>query len=304
MQLTGLSARPSHSAQRNSMPSPYGWDQNLTQMAAGGLKYGSTSVPTTPVGGSYFQNPNFSNFNITGRFPAQHNSFYAGTVSGLPPTLSGGSVASTDRPFGAGSSTTLPANFAKTVDNSSKQSTAGAGANVTDSANVTSASGDSGFNLVPNVDFDAWTDADSFFAQYEQSADNVYPLDTSYKKHQRKSSDLIQLGFEGILTSEEKEYFSLEYFDPLHRKGRTASISSPSTSSSNYFFAKPPEEAELVSKDRNNWVTFDDTEGMFDHAEGDGQQGVTKFSGNSAPGVTKTDTGPEESKVLWFNLIT
>lgn len=273
-------------------------------MAAGGLKYGSTSVPTTPVGGSYFpqpQNPNFSNFNITGHFPAQHNSFYAGTVSGLPPTLSSGSVASSNRPFGAGSNATLPANFTKTVDNSSKQNTAGAGANVTDSANTTSASGDSGFNLVPNVDFDAWTDADSFFAQYEQSADNVYPLDTSYKKHQRKSSDLIQLGFEGILTSEEKEYFSLEYFDPLHRKGRTASISSPSTSSSNYFFAKPPEESELVSKDRNNWVTFDDTEGVFDQAEGDGQQGVIKFSGNSAPGLTKTDTGSEESKVLWFN---
>ncbi|KAL4225582.1 Phosphatidylinositol 4-phosphate 3-kinase C2 domain-containing subunit alpha [Mactra antiquata] len=123
-----------------------------------------------------------------------------------------------------------------------------------------------GFNLVPNVDFDAQGDStDAFSQQPGDGAQNGPSEDNSYKTHQRKSSDLIQLGFDNILTSEEKEYFSLEYFDPLHRKGRTMSISasSPSSSVSNYFFAKPPEDTDVVCVDRNAWVTFDDDGSVF-----------------------------------------
>jgi hypothetical protein len=34
-------------------------------------------------------------------------------------------------------------------------------------------------------------------------------------------------------------------------------------SSSTYFFAKPPEEADVVSNERDAWVTFDDTDFVF-----------------------------------------
>lgn len=281
------------------MPSPYGWDQSLTQMASGGMSaWGSTSVPTTPVGNPFIQqSQNFTSFNLSGHVPAQHNNFYAGSMSGYPVATGGGGAF----PSGHSSqsrSSTLPNKSAVTASHSSKPNGAGTLTNVTDSANSSVGGGDTGFNLVPNVDFDAWTDADSFFAQYEQSgemaADNS--VEASYKKHQRKSSDLIQLGFEGILTSEEKEYFSLEYFDPLHRKGRTVSVSSPSMSSSHYFFAKPPEESKLVSKDRNNWVTFDEDDGVFGRSEGD----VAMESRESTPDLIGSPSSAEDSKVHSF----
>ena len=278
--LPDFSQPPPVSTQRHSMPSPYGWDQSLTQMASGGMStWGSTSVPTTPIGQPYIpqtQNQNFPpNYSLTSQIPAKHNNFYAGTVSGFPVQPAGIPISTTNnaRPKSA----TLPNKSAMITTDGSRPNFAGISTSVTDSTNASAEGGDTGFNLVPNVDYDAWTDADSFFAQFEESDEmpsdvsgNSRTADAPYRKHQRKSSDLIQLGFEGILTSEEKEYFSLEYFDPLHRKGRTASISSPSTSSSHYFFAKPPEESKLVSTDRNKWVTFDADDSAFGRSEGDG----------------------------------
>lgn len=281
------------SLNRNSMPS-YGWDSSLTQMGAGGMAWGSSSVPSTPVGNPYFQQPHNQQFSgLGGHIPAQNNNFYAGTVSGFASTQTanaGGSFPSSSRPM-AGKSATLPGNRTMANDSSVREKTTG-DSSVPDGSGTGSAGatgGDTGFNLVPNVDFDAWNESDSFFAQYEHSDNRS--SDASYKKHQRKSSDLIQLGFEGILTSEEKEYFSLEYFDPLHRKGRTSSISSPSMSSSHYFFAKPPEETELVSNDRNKWVTFEEEDVFFGRDEGD--QDVSKASGD-----TTLDASMSESAIV------
>ncbi|KAL3843199.1 hypothetical protein ACJMK2_021144 [Sinanodonta woodiana] len=78
----------------------------------------------------------------------------------------------------------------------------------------------------------------------------------------KKNSDLIELGFEGIMTQEEKEYFSLEYFDPLHQKARSDSLSM--REGRLYSFAKPPEDIDSsVSEKSTAWVTFDDDDGFF-----------------------------------------
>lgn len=224
------SVQHNHPGNRNSMPTPYGWDQSLSQLSGAGAGHGSISMPTTPVMPPYqASGGQFAGFNVGGQFPPQNPNFFA------------------KAPYQSGHDSTNVISNSKMLPD------------------ATDASGPSseGFNLVPNLDFEAWGDSDAFFNQQEGSQ-NGAPCDNSYKTHQRKSSDLIQLGFESILTSEEKEYFSLEYFDPLHRKGRTMSmsVSSPTSSVSNYFFAKPPEDADVVSVDRNAWVTFDD-DGVF-----------------------------------------
>ena len=118
------------------------------------------------------------------------------------------------------------------------------------------------FNLVPNLDFvpppsgEAWAGDDN--------RDSTLNPDLQG----RRNNNLIELGFEGILTSDEKEYFSLEYFDPLHKKGRTTSVSitpnSPKDIYVNYSFAKPPEdETDRVNTENNAWVTFEDDLYMF-----------------------------------------
>ena len=223
---------------RNSMPSPYGWDQSLSQMAAGGFAAGSTSVPTTPLPGAYTQPGvgNFMGYNLGNQFPAQNPNVYPG--------YSGNSFS----------------------NNAGAFNTQNLNRNVSDGGSAETMS--NGFNLVPNVDFDAWPESD-FSNQHggNQNEPHVPGSENTLKTHRRNNSDLIQLGFEGVLTSEEKEYFSLEYFDPLHKRGRTMSVSTPSSiASSSYFFAKPPEEA-VISKDRNDWVTFDDADFEFGRSD-------------------------------------
>lgn len=259
--------------QRNSMPIPYGWDQSLTQMAAGGMVPGSVSVPTTPVSNPYLLQQsglqNFAGYSMGTQFKPQTNSFYAGTVSGGPMGGLPGTGAAVG--FGAAGTAHIPPSHQRPLvpggmaipSQSMLGNQSGAKNIVSSDPKQTGGTQNSGgFNLVPNVDFDVWGDADTFFDQQEQmdSLPNTSAANTFKKTHRRNNSDLIQLGFEGVMTAEEKEYFSLEYFDPLHKKGRTASISSPSAS--NYFFAKPPEETALVSTERDNWVTFDDSFGF------------------------------------------
>ena len=107
------------------------------------------------------------------------------------------------------------------------------------------------FNLVPNLDF--IPPPHMAGANFDKTS----PLEPDFP--QQQNNDLIQLGFEGILTSDEKEYFSLEYFDPLHKKGRTTSVASPKDLYINYSFAKPPEdETDKINEDTNAWVTFED----------------------------------------------
>lgn len=198
-----------------------------------------------------FQQPrlqsNFAGCNLGAQFVPHNNNFYRGTSlqtgSGTNLSNMANSAVGVQMPqadFSVKKSSTLPLSNKLPISDTQKCET---------SVHF----GD--FNLVPNVDF-PWTDADAFFDQQEQSGPSS--SETFVKGHKRQNSDLIQLGFEGVMTSEEKEYFSLEYFDPLHRKGRSVSILSPAMTSSHYFFAKPPEESELISKDRGGWVTFDE----------------------------------------------
>lgn len=191
-------------------------------------------MPTTPLPGPYIPQSqagagNFVGYNTGNQFPPQNPNFYTGYSSS-----SSSSNAGPTNPL--------------TLDRS-----------VSDMASAGTMS--DGFNLVPNVDFDAWSESDSFFNQ-QAAGSNETENENAFKAHLKNSSDLIQLGFEGIMSSEEKEYFSLEYFDPLHRRGRTVSISTPNSTltSSHYFFAKPPEDTDIVSKERDAWVTFDDGE--------------------------------------------
>ncbi|XP_060563765.1 phosphatidylinositol 4-phosphate 3-kinase C2 domain-containing subunit beta-like isoform X2 [Ruditapes philippinarum] len=222
---------------RNSMPSPYGWDPALSQMAAGGFTTGSTSVPTTPIPGPYTQPGagNYMGYNLGNQFPVQNPNFYAGYSGNMFPTSAGIST-------GAVNSASLNRNISVGTNEE----------NVTD-----------GFNMVPDADSDPWSESDFFNQNDQQTAGS----EKSVKTHRRNNSDLIQLGFEGVLTSEENEYFSLEYFDPLHKRGRTMSVSTPSSlASSNYFFAKPPEET-VISTDRNDWVTFDESDFEFGRSD-------------------------------------
>ncbi|XP_053384190.1 phosphatidylinositol 4-phosphate 3-kinase C2 domain-containing subunit alpha-like isoform X3 [Mercenaria mercenaria] len=258
---------------RNSMPSPYGWDQSLSQMAAGGFGTGSTSVPTTPLPGTYTQTGagNLVGYNLGNQFPAQNPNFYAG--------LPGNAFSST---AGANTGPVNTAHLNRTVSDTASSGTMS-----------------DGFNLVPNVDFDAWSESDFFNQQAaggNQNDQQAAGSENSFKTHRRNNSDLIQLGFEGVMTSEEKEYFSLEYFDPLHKRGRTMSVSTPSSmASSNYFFAKPPEEA-VVSKDRNDWVTFDD--GDFEFGRSDNTDMPDEFIGAKTDQIpSRPDMSVDDSKV-------
>ncbi|XP_052235355.1 phosphatidylinositol 4-phosphate 3-kinase C2 domain-containing subunit beta-like isoform X2 [Dreissena polymorpha] len=252
-QPTNRNTRPVFNPHRSSLPMSYGWDTSLTQLATTGLGGISPSVPTMPLNNHLpFQQPQvqtpLAGCNLGGQFVPQNTNFYRGTSlqTGSGTNLSNMAVgfpmphADFSSSNNTRKSNTLPAvNKAPISDTQKSESSVHFG----------------DFNLVPNVDF-PWTEADAFFDQQEQSGPSS--SDTFVKGHKRQSSDLIQLGFEGVMTSEEKEYFSLEYFDPLHRKGRSVSVSTPAMTSSHYFFAKPPEESELISKDRGNWVTFDE----------------------------------------------
>ena len=190
------------------MPIPYGWDVNLFGAGAG-QNLGTSSVPTTPLQGQFFPNPQPHQFglNLNSNVPAPYQTQNTNMFQNQFPVNSSAINTNTtcDTPY---------------------------------------------FNLVPNLDFTPVTSSD-----IGAGADTNSSLETQ----QPRNNDLIQLGFEGILTSDEKEYFSLEYFDPLHKKGRTASIASPSDLYVNYSFAKPPEDdVDKVNTDKNAWVTFDD----------------------------------------------
>ncbi|XP_052799554.1 phosphatidylinositol 4-phosphate 3-kinase C2 domain-containing subunit beta-like isoform X2 [Mya arenaria] len=315
--MGGWGVRPAM-PQRNSMPSPYGWDHSLSQMAAGGLGTGSTSVPTTP-NNPYLQQPqgfqNFVGYNLAGHTAPQNNHFYSGTVNmpppsagfpvlqppssgipNMPPTSLSASTGTQSTSGGANLHPSLKRPVVPTGMTLPPQDLAGAAkpASNTESQNADVTQNADGFNLVPNVDFDAWGNADAFFDQQEQMDSGRNISDAFMKTHRRNNSDLIQLGFEGVMTSEEKEYFSLEYFDPLHRKGRTASISS-SMSSSNYFFAKPPEDAELVSTDRDKWVTFDES-AAYDRSEAE-DLADTMITGAEVSAILDKGTEPNDSMV-------
>ena len=210
------------------MPVPYGWDQTLTQQASA-IGQGTTSVPSTPLQGPFYVHnmPPASAFNTGMGFPLPGvNIFqnYNDNDAVIPRCL------------------TKPVSGNVNRDQADRK---------IDQGNT------EGFNFVPNLDFES-----TFSASPTSTPNQNITLDTVVKTHKRKSSDLIQLGFDGILSSDEKEYFSLEYFDPLHRKGRSASVSSPH-SVAGYFFAKPPEDTSVVSKERDAWVTFDDDFSSF-----------------------------------------
>lgn len=276
---SGWGGRNTTGSQRNSMPLPYGWDQSLSQMAAAGITSGSTSVPTTPLPGSYVAQSlggagNFMGYNLGNHVQPQNPNFYAGYPSNS---------------F-SGSANNFPTN--PSVLNRSHSDVS--------KSQITS----DGFNLVPNIDYDVLSESDAFFnQQVAGSCQEGTGNENAFKTHKRKSSDLIQLGFEGVLTSEEKEYFSLEYFDPLHKRGRTVSISTPSSaaSSSHYFFAKPPEETDIVSKDRNAWVTFDDADFEFGRSDNTDIPDKVSFSPDiedKLPSIAEnTEKSMDDSKV-------
>lgn len=274
---SGWGSRNTTGSQRNSMPLPYGWDQSLSQMAAAVLTTGSTSVPTTPIPGPYVaQSGNFMGYNLGHYVQPQNPNFYAG----YPNNSFSGS---------ASNFTTNPSVLNRTHSDVPK-------------SQITS----DGFNLVPNIDYDVFSESDAFFNQPAAgSSQERTGNESAFKTHKRQSSDLIQLGFEGVLTSEEKEYFSLEYFDPLHKRGRTVSISTPSSaaSSSHYFFAKPPEETDIVSKDRNAWVTFDDAEfGRSDNTDIPDKVTFSPDIEDKLPSITeKSEKSVDDSKVSSIN---
>ena len=204
------------------MPIPYGWDPNMLGQGAG-LNQGTSSVPTTPLQGQFFPNPQPHHFgvNLQSHVPA---------------------------PFPSHTPNLFHSQFPSTANTSS-------------AINKTPACDTSPFNLVPNLDFVPPPSGEAWAADDKNST-----LEPDLQNQQ--NNDLIQLGFEGILTSDEKEYFSLEYFDPLHKKGRTASVSitpnSPNDLYVNYSFAKPPEdETDRVNTEKNAWVTFEDDLSVF-----------------------------------------
>ena len=159
--------------------------------------------------------------------------------------------------------------------------------------NKTSACDTSPFNLVPNLDF--VTPASETGASYNKNA----TLEPDFQ--QRQNDDLIQLRFESILTSDEKEYFSLEYFDPLHRKGRSAlgciSPNTPKDFYANYSFAKPPEDdKDKVNRDGNAWVTFDNDISVF------GEGGTKRPLGKDDSLPKPTAHGVTDEKTDYFKV--
>ncbi|KAK3611626.1 hypothetical protein CHS0354_018322 [Potamilus streckersoni] len=103
---------------------------------------------------------------------------------------------------------------------------------------------------------DSWNQERCSFNDFDDKEDNV-----DFQVPPRINSDLIELGFEGVMTHEEKEYFSLEYFDPLHQKARSDSLSM--REGRLYSFAKPPEDTDSsVAEKSTAWVTFDE-DGFF-----------------------------------------
>ena len=222
------------------MPIPYGWDVNLYGAGAG-QNQGTSSVPTTPLQGQFFANPQPNQFgvNLNSNVPAPYQTQNTNLFHNQFPV------------------------------NSNANSSA---------INKNSVCDTSYFNLVPNLDFTPMSSWDTGTNTDKNS---------SFDVQQQQNNDLIQIGFEGVLTSDEKEYFSLEYFDPLHRKGRTASVSSPKDLYVNYSFAKPPEDdTDRVNTDRNAWVTFDDD--TFYPAESLSEKPVSKD--NKPPRPPPPDT--------------
>ena len=194
-----------------------------------GLNQGTSSVPTTPLQGQFFPNPQphqYGGVNLQTHMPVP----YPPQTNFFP------------NQFPSSSNTPSAINKPSTCDTTSSTSP---------------------FNLVPNLDFVPPPSAGEAWA-----ADNNRDSTLDPDSQSRQNNDLIQLGFEGILTSDEKEYFSLEYFDPLHKKGRTTSVSitpnSPKDIYVNYSFAKPPEdETDRVNTEKNAWVTFEDDVSVF-----------------------------------------